>query len=100
MRKKECDVHFKREGVFVLGWARDPETSIYRYFRGPLIKLEPAPTPRILGQAVHRALDVSGRAQGNRGDNFDAALRAAGINGWSRLMRSSRTFSVTDDGSR
>lgn len=100
MVPKECEVHFKREGTFVVKWARDAERSIYRHFREPLIKLEPGPTPVKLGQAVRQTLDRPEPAPGSRGDDLDVALRAVGIKGWSGLVRSSRSFSIEDDGSR
>jgi hypothetical protein len=98
MRPMTCDVHFKEEGVFVISSTIDEKNPIISSVREPVITLDREPTSAALGRAVRRALDTSGtKAPEGCGHGFVAALRAAGLRGWSGLERSSRTLRVVDD---
>lgn len=107
MRSKTCEVYFKDDAVFVLSWTADEKNSFMRSLREPIIRLDRAPTSLALGQAVRQALETSGtpapetfRNSHAMSRSLDEVLRAAGIQSWSRLTRSSRLLSVEDNGAR
>jgi hypothetical protein len=100
MTPKECEVHFKDAGTFLVTWDPDPARPGWRLFRGPIRALEADPSPVRLGRAVGEALERPAPPPGFRGDFPGAALRAVGLRGWTTLERSSRSFHVADDGER
>ncbi len=107
MQPQNCDVYFKDDGVFVLGWTKFGGGSIGLSLRDPVLRLGTASTSSALGQAVRQTLDLSGSplTETFRGwypldQNINKTLHAAGIKSWTTLTTSSRSFSIEDDGTR